>query len=60
MGGIVLALTIGFLLGVLLMVILAAGRDESQSADHRTTGLQDHRPEAVPPEEVSGPWSRGQ
>jgi hypothetical protein len=32
-GGIVLALTIGFLLGVLLMVILAAGRDESQSAE---------------------------
>ncbi len=43
MGGMVLALTIGFLLGVLLMVILAAGRDESQSADHKTTGLQDHK-----------------
>jgi hypothetical protein len=42
MGGIILALTVGFLLGILLMVILAAGRDESQNADHRTTGLQDH------------------
>ena len=28
MGGIILALTIGFLLGILLMVILMAGREE--------------------------------
>ncbi len=33
MGGIVLALTIGFLLGVLLMVILMAGRGEENLLD---------------------------
>lgn len=38
MSGIILALTIGFLLGVLLMVILIAGRDESQSAERMAHG----------------------
>lgn len=33
MGGIVLALTIGFLLGILLMVILTAGREEENLLD---------------------------
>ena len=38
MGGIILALTIGFLLGILLMVILMAGREEAQSAERMAHG----------------------
>lgn len=30
MGGIVVALTIGFLLGILLMILLVSGRDEEK------------------------------
>ncbi len=48
MGGIVLALTIGFLLGVLLMVILMAGRDESESAERMAHGANGKAQSAEP------------
>ncbi len=43
MGGIVLALTIGFLLGVLLMVILAAGREDENLLDRVERGESSRR-----------------
>jgi hypothetical protein len=54
MGGIILALTIGFLLGILLMVILTAGREQENLLDRIEASRRLHASESDQPAESAG------